>query len=89
DLDDELAGRTRRADDARLRSLISETPQAAADYRMAVRAVVATRRGRDARAEQLAEIEHEVDTLLDLIARRTGTGPEPRATMVASARGAA
>ncbi|MFV0525539.1 MAG: hypothetical protein ACK5RL_13695 [Acidimicrobiales bacterium] len=88
DLDDELAGWTRRAHEARLRSLLSETPQAAADYRMAVRAVAVTRTGRDARAEQLAGIEQQVDALLDLLVERTGAGTAPHATMVASARGA-
>jgi len=53
------------ADDARLRSLISETPLAAGEHREAAKTVVAMTRDRDAKVKRLAKLEAAQDTLLD------------------------
>ncbi len=53
------------ADDARLRSLVSETPLADQEYREAEKTSVAMQRHRGELLEQLNSLEAEQDDLLD------------------------
>jgi len=63
--DEQLAHLAAVADEARLRSLLSETPLAERDHREAVRHSEAMRRHRDEVAAQLADLERAQDDLLD------------------------
>jgi chromosome segregation ATPase len=60
---------TSEADDARLRSLVSETPLAEAEAHETGRHADAQARQRDALRRSIAELEKEQDTLLDRMAR--------------------
>lgn len=57
------------AEDARLRSLVSETPLAASEHRDAARSVVAVRRDREALAKRMAKLESRQDALLDRLSQ--------------------
>lgn len=64
-LDEQLQHFTDEADEARLRSLVSETPLAESEHREAAKAVTALRRDRDARLKRMAKLESKQDALLD------------------------
>lgn len=64
-LDEQLQHFVDEADDARLRSLVSETPLAADEHREAAKAVAGIRRDREARVKKLAKLESKQDQLLD------------------------
>ncbi|MEZ5406798.1 MAG: hypothetical protein R2761_02165 [Acidimicrobiales bacterium] len=64
-LDEQLQHFTDEADEARLRSLVSETPLAESEHREAARTVTALRRDRDARLKRMAKLESKQDALLD------------------------
>ena len=53
------------AESTRLRSLVSETPQAVHEEREAAKAVAAVRRDRDAKLRRLHKLERKQDDLLD------------------------
>ena len=60
---------TAEADDARLRSLVSETPLADAEAHETGRHADAQTRQRDALRRSIAELEKEQDALLDRMAK--------------------
>ncbi len=62
---EQLAHLTDAADDARLRSLVSETPVADVDHRQAERHAEAMRRHQAKVAEEIAKLERDQDDLLD------------------------
>ena len=62
---DQLAHLTDAADDARLRSLVSETPVADHDHRQAERHADAMRRHRAKVEAEIARLERDQDELLD------------------------
>jgi hypothetical protein len=64
-VDEQLASLTADADDARLRSLVSETPIADQEFREAQRHADAMARSRVAVLESIAELEQAQDELLD------------------------
>ncbi|MGF1599948.1 MAG: hypothetical protein ACFCVK_24070 [Acidimicrobiales bacterium] len=64
-VDEQLRFVVDEADDARLRSLVSETPLAASEHREAARTVAAVRRDREAKLKRLAKLESKQDALLD------------------------
>lgn len=64
-LDEQLAVLNDAADEARLRSLVSETPMAAHEYSDAQRHATAAARARSAAAEAITELERRQDELLD------------------------
>ncbi len=64
-IDEQLAHFADTADDARLRSLVSETPLAAKEYREAEKTVSALRRDRESWALRLRKLEQRQDQLLD------------------------
>lgn len=53
------------AEGSRLRSLVSETPQAVHEEREAAKAVAAVRRDREAKLRRLRRLEQKQDDLLD------------------------
>jgi cell division septum initiation protein DivIVA len=63
-LDEQLAVLTDTADDARIRSLVSETPLAAHEHADAQRTVDAATRARSALLVTIGELEHRQDELL-------------------------
>ncbi len=69
-LDEQLLQVVDEAEDSRLRSLVSETPLAAAEHRDATRAAAALQRDRDAIKNQLEELEAKQDQLLDQLQER-------------------
>ena len=64
-LDEQLRHVIDEADDARLRSMVSETPLAAQEHREAAKAVAAMKRDRESMTKKLAKLESKQDTLLD------------------------
>lgn len=64
-LDEQLAHVADEADDARLRSLVSETPLAGEEHREAAKAVAAIQRDREAKMNRLTKLEAKQDALLD------------------------
>ncbi len=66
--DEQLAYLEEEADDARLRSLVAETPLADVEARDARRHTDALARHRDSLRRTIGELEREQDTLLDRIA---------------------
>ena len=62
---EQLAHLADAADDARLRSLVSETPVADVDHRQAERHAEAMRRHQAKVAEEIAKLERDQDDLLD------------------------
>ena len=63
--DEQLAHFAGEADDARLRSLVSETPLADREHRQAQKHADAMIRHRSRVAEEIAEMEQRQDLLLD------------------------
>lgn len=63
--DEQLAHLASEADDARLRSLVSETPLAGREHRDAARHADAMQRHRDEVAAEIARLERHQDDLLD------------------------
>ncbi len=64
-IDEQLAHFADTADDARLRSLVSETPLAAKEHRDAEKTVTALARDRGSWAQRLLKLEERQNTLLD------------------------
>ena len=64
-LDEQLLHFEGEADDARLRSLVSETPLAGIEHRQAAKTVAAMRRDNDAHRKRLSKLESKQDALLD------------------------
>lgn len=67
--DEQLQHFVDEADDARLRSLISETPLAASEHREAAKAVAAMRRDREATVKRMMKLESKQDALLDQLSQ--------------------
>jgi hypothetical protein len=67
-LEEQLAFQADVAEDARVRALVSETPIADRDYRIARDDLERLRRSRDDEMHQLQELEAERDALLDRLA---------------------
>jgi hypothetical protein len=63
--DEQLAHFVEEADDARLRSLVSETPLAEREHREAARHAAAMQRGRAEVVREIARLESLQDELLD------------------------
>jgi len=63
--DEQLAQLADEADDARLRSLVSETPSAAREHGEAEGHASAMRRHRDAVVDEITRLERAQDELLD------------------------
>jgi hypothetical protein len=63
--DEQLAHFVDEADDARLRSLVSETPLAEREHREAARHAAAMERGRDEVVAEISRLEALQDELLD------------------------
>lgn len=70
-LDEQLAALSDDADDARVRALVSETPQADRERAEAQRHVDALSRSREAQAARVAELEAMLDELLGRLAAGT------------------
>jgi hypothetical protein len=64
-IEEQLAALTDEADDANLRSLVSETPLAESEHRDARRHADAMARSRAAVLQSIAELERAQDELLD------------------------
>ncbi|CAN5493041.1 hypothetical protein BH18ACT1_BH18ACT1_11010 [soil metagenome] len=64
-VDEQLAALADAADDARLRALVSETPQAGVEHREASRSAEAMGRHRAVLAAELAALDRTEDSLLD------------------------
>ncbi|MEL7156593.1 MAG: hypothetical protein AAFN30_08335 [Actinomycetota bacterium] len=64
-IDEQLQHFVDEADDARLRSMVSETPLAAQEHREATKAVEGMRRDREAKMKRVAKLEAKQDSLLD------------------------
>ncbi len=71
--DEQVAFFEAEADDARLRSLVSETPLADAEAREVRRHADAQGRQRDALRRAIDELEAEQDALLDRMAKELAT----------------
>jgi chromosome segregation ATPase len=67
-LEEQLAFQLDVAEDARLRALVSETPLADREYRIARDDLERLKRSRDDEARRLRELEEERDQLLDRLA---------------------
>jgi hypothetical protein len=67
-LDEQLAVLTDAADDARIRSLVSETPLAGYEYAGAQRHADAVSRARAALSDTISELERRQDELLGQLA---------------------
>jgi hypothetical protein len=67
-LDEQLAFQLDVAEDARVKALVSETPLADRDYRIARDDLERMRRSRDDEARHLEQLEQERDALLDRLA---------------------
>ncbi len=63
-LDEQLAVVLESADEARVRSLVSETPQAAHEHSEAARHADAMAKAREALAVTVVDLEHRQDELL-------------------------
>ena len=64
-IDEQLAALADAADEARIRSLVSETPLAEVEHRDAQRHADAMARSREAVLESISELERAQDQLLD------------------------
>jgi cell division septum initiation protein DivIVA len=64
-LDEQIAYFADNADDARLRSMVSETPLAEQEHRQAARTVAALQRDRSVWRERIDKLERLQDSLLD------------------------
>lgn len=81
--DEQLLHFAQEADDARLRSLVSETPLAEREHRDAARHAAAIERSRTEVAQEIARLEGLQDELLDQLLELGRTGP-PRPSMLAT-----
>ena len=70
-VDEQLDHFADAADDARLRAMVSETPQAESEASQAARTVAAFQRDREAKLRRLAAIEARQDALLDQLTEVT------------------
>ena len=73
--DEQLAHFVEEADDARLRSLVSETPLAEREHREAARHAAAMERGRSEVVDEIARLESVQDELLDQLQRLANRTP--------------
>jgi hypothetical protein len=64
-IDEQLLHFSDEADDARLRSLVSETPLAGREHRDASRTVTALQKDRSVKVDRLIKLEEKQDDLLD------------------------
>ncbi len=64
-IDEQLLHFSDEADDARLRSLVSETPLAGREHRDASRTVTALQKDRSVKVDRLVKLEEKQDDLLD------------------------
>ena len=71
-LDEQLRQVTDEADETRLRSMVSETPQAEHEHREAAKAVAAIKRELDGKLKRLAKLERKQDELLDRLTQVGG-----------------
>ncbi len=69
-VDEQLTALGEAADDARLRALVSETPQSGADHREASRSAEAMARHRAVLAADVARLDQQEDALLDQLSAR-------------------
>lgn len=76
--DEQLAHFAGEADEARLRSLVSETPLAEREHREAARHAAAIERGRSELVGEIARLEATQDELLDQLQVLAASAPEPR-----------
>lgn len=79
-LDEQLAHFVEEADDARLRSLVSETPLAEHEHREAARHAQAMQRVRTDLVTEIARFESVQDDLLDQLQRLVGSTAPSRST---------
>jgi chromosome segregation ATPase len=70
--DEQIAHFAEMSDDSRIRSLVSETPQADQDHRAAERTTNAMQRHREDLLAEIRRLEVEQDDLLDQLNRRRG-----------------
>ena len=70
--DEQIAHFAEMSDDSRIRSLVSETPQADQDHREAERTTKAMQRHREDLLAEIRRLEVEQDDLLDELNRRRG-----------------
>ncbi len=70
--DEQLAHFADEADDARIRSLVSETPLAEKEHRDAAKHAEAMRRHRASVAEEIRQLEASQDDLLDRLVAELG-----------------
>ncbi len=68
--DEQIAHFAEMSDDSRIRSLVSETPQADQDHREAERTTNAMQRHREDLLAEIRRLEVEQDDLLDQLNRR-------------------
>ena len=68
--DEQIAHFAEMSDDSRIRSLVSETPQADQDHREAERTTNAMQRHREDLIAEIRRLEVEQDDLLDQLNRR-------------------
>ncbi len=73
-VDEQLAALAEAAGDARLRALVSETPQADAEHRDASRSAEAMARHRSVLTADLAALDRAEDELLDRLAAEAAAG---------------
>ncbi|HTT90598.1 MAG TPA: hypothetical protein VMF65_13685 [Acidimicrobiales bacterium] len=71
--DEQLSALSEAADEARIRSLVSETPLAARESQEAQRHAAAMQGARDSLVDQVRRLEAELDELLDKLV--PGTSP--------------
>ncbi|MEM9891723.1 MAG: hypothetical protein AAF962_12730 [Actinomycetota bacterium] len=70
-IDEQLQHFIDEADDARLRSMVSETPLAAQEHREATKTVRGMQRDREVKVKRMAKLEAKQDSLLDDLGRVT------------------
>ena len=75
--DEQVAHFAEEADDARLRSLVSETPLAEHEHREAARHAAAIQRGRSDLVEEITRLESTQDELLDQLQALAATPASP------------
>jgi len=71
--DEQLSALAEAADEARIRSLVSETPLAVKESQEATRNAEAMQGARDSLVSQVKRLEAELDELLDKLVPGTGT----------------
>ncbi len=70
-IDEQLQHFIDEADDARLRSMVSETPLSAQEHREATKAVRGMQRDREVKVKRMAKLEAKQDSLLDDLGKVT------------------